>query len=731
MIVTGDNIVNKLNTDEHWMYLTNDVNTKNIDFLRQAYNKCDLYIDNKFEMPGPSNNVFIVAHKSKTVQSLTEFASEERRKVLEHTNKILMNETQYNNFIQKLNFWCAEQFSKVIEKNDEHETPLVFIHNNVSKHEWLLITWLYKLGVNFVIIGEKANSLDTSSLDSDITLDICGSAEGLDYKVEEQTGVTVRIENKQTNNSLALYKDIESIEKAIYEENKLIQLIINGTENFGDTKNFYAKLYNKCVNSSDWRLYIDKFDKPTNNEISAIPRLRIDRADYIITTLLQFVKVNGRYDVNSLKDAIKQEFSLGENKGLNGTILYNRLVYIICSINNILKQDLKGIVFYGAPDRNDAITLSILSTISDMCIIVLNSDKSKIFEIDGVNKLELKNSTPYFDIPTVDSRDNASTMAAKAQNIVDKTLFSGDTLGMYKPGQFRTAITKRFSTTYDEIELWWNKDLYLRPSFEARGDTAIIPTMFKVIRGVNCDSREYVDNINKLIAGQQTCIFKSKEDISLMFLMQEPAVTMLHNTDVNGTMFSEQKPFYESGRLVTNRIKSDKNYQYSFLSDNKQDTILANIENIINTEYFTQDTLNDYFEGTLHTKYSKENYIDFVLNTLLNIGHIGILRYIQWFEYYTYNPNIIVILSDENKIDLRDSLILLFLSLMGFDVLIYVPTTYTSVEKYYTEKFQYDNHFIGEAQYDMNLSDIGNISAIPVTNNNTKKKQGFFSKLFK
>ena len=163
-------------------------------------------------------------------------------------------------------------------------------------------------------------------------------------------------------------------------------------------------------------------------------------------------------------------------------------------------------------------------------------------------------------------------------------------------------------------------------------------------------------------------------------------------------------------------VASNKNYTYDFMGFDKQEVILNRIEKIINSDFIVRNS------------YNNAEFTDLVLNLLLNLNR-DVLKYIQWFEYYTYNPNVVLTITDEQQLNTEHIIILTFLYLMGFDVLIFVPTGYNSVENLLTQHIMYDTHLIGEIQYDINLYDVNVTDNIEVKTENNKK-QGFFSKLF-
>ena len=110
-----------------------------------------------------------------------------------------------------------------------------------------------------------------------------------------------------------------------------------------------------------------------------------------------------------------------------------------------------------------------------------------------------------------------------------------------------------------------------------------------------------------------------------------------------------------------------------------------------------------------------------------------ILQNIQWFEFYTYNPNLILVLKDQNMPDINNMILLALLKNLGFDVVIYVPTSYSSIESLVGPKFVYNTNIIGEANYEVDTSKLRVTNNIEVSDNITveqNQKRGLFSRLF-
>ena len=347
--------------------------------------------------------------------------------------------------------------------------------------------------------------------------------------------------------------------------------------------------------------------------------------------------------------------------------------------------------------------------------------------------LDLSNSIKFFSMPKVDKRNVIKTAAASAERVINDELFNGQTLGLYKPGQFTQFECTRFTTTFDEIKIWWKKDTYLRPGFYGNGNNVVIPNMFKIVAGVhdNMDNGsgtadlQYIRYISRLIT-DKTFLFRTTLSFnnSVQASINNGAGHRIVNRcDTNRTSVSERKPFFENGVVYRERIMSGANYRYGFLSADKQEAIFTNIEKLINDGYINYKSYNVSFEV----------FVDAVLNTLLNL-HLEIARVIQWYMYYNESPKVILVMESEQSLALQSVILLVFLSMMGFDILVFVPTCYNTIENRVTESFIYDKHIIGESMLNIKVDEIKQLpDLVEGSNENVMdepKKKGFFSRLF-
>ena len=722
MIIT---VNDKLSTllKKNKILVIDDINSTNKEEVFDIIDNCDLYIDSKFSVPTSNNE--IIGKRSRVISIMNQLFTELNNAMNAKKSPLFTTDTQLRNFKVKLLYWCANDFSSVVEKLDRQENVTIVINHELSKHEKIFVRVLADCGATILLISKDFDNnvinneigVYNTEAKSEVQTVNFGTSEKIAYTREGMNTTQITCTG---NESLCEYDSLDSVEQSLYDDKKIVKVIVSGMNNYIDTCNFYAKLNKNCMSDPKWVLANNGFPKPTYEQTSTIPRLANGKHDYVTHTVLQFLRLGDNDTNTKVSEIIKNIFNQGENKELSGQILYNRLVYIVCSLNTIYSTGKPDcIVFYGAANKNDVSILEVLSRIDDISVVVACSDKSKVINISGLSLLDLSISNDLFPIPLVDKRDGAATMAAQAERRVQQTLFSGDTLGMYKPGQFRTCTAIDFNTTYDELKLWWNKELYLRPGFEARGNLAVIPTIFRVIKGCIGDKNSYVSEIQKYCCGK-TILCKNKTELGM--LSEAGIHCNIHRgTDINCTRFEDQKPFFENGKLNKDRIKSGRNYSYSFLDMNKQDMILDKIEDIL---------VNDKVNKRLFR--TEQEFVDAVLNIGLNL-HMTILQNIQWFEFYTYNPNLIIILKDQNMPDINNMILLALLQNLGFDILIFVPTSYSSIESLVGPKFVYDTNIVGEANYEIDTDRLHVTSNIEIAEASTEeqsKRQGFFSRLF-
>lgn len=660
---TGRKLINE-NTIR--LIITNDINNDNIQLAKEAYSKADKFMDTKFEIP--TTNKIIMNSRNDIVKSLAHRLSEY---IADSTENNKMNETQAKNFKYKMLYWIDELFKDIIDLKVSGRTPLVFIDNKVSKHEWVIIQWLFEEGVSFFILDKSLKNSDSFIEGSETNY--YTTSENLNYKTQDTAGTQP--------SSLHTLEEVESA----LEDEETLKLIIQGTtEDMTDTKDFYARVNNKYRNNSDAVVILDRFDNPTYEELQSASNIKLinDTDCYIASLGLSLMHNIKNIEI---QDIIRKKIEVyisnirkETGNSLSKEILYNRIVNIVLKINRLfINKELNTLVFFGIPLKGDKAILEVLAGLTSLNILVIYPDKIKDIELDGFTMMQLPNSSPMFKIPKDDTQSCVvATQAVEAEKKVNNLLYNGDTLGMYKPGYLTKCRVILFKTTYDEIALWWNNDMYLRPGFSSNQNKCTLPCMFKVIKGVKGTIEEYIRNIYEL-SKFNTLFFKT--ELNLRWY--------IFNSDMDIDKIKVSAYLNDDNTLNREALKDSKYYKYGFLSEDKQNLILNAIDSILT-------------DGAIKHKEENKKFNKQVLTLLLSL-HKDLLRIISSFEYYSLNSNIILMLNNEDIPDIQTVIWLRFLWLIGFDVLVLVPTSYIGIESHITEEFMYDEHVIGPGNYEI------------------------------
>lgn len=93
---------------------------------------------------------------------------------------------------------------------------------------------------------------------------------------------------------------------------------------------------------------------------------------------------------------------------------------------------------------------------------------------------------------------------------------------------------------------------------------------------------------------------------------------------------------------------------------------------------------------------------------------------LQSFDFTKKNPKVVCISTAEQSPSLEDAILITFLSLVGFDVAIFVPTGYQTIERYLNDNMPVV-HQAGDYLYDLRVPDF---NALP------PQKKPFLDHLF-
>ena len=709
MAIIVDGLNSYVNDKENaWYQIIDDINSSNFNNIKSLKQDATLYIDSKLSIPlGLADSTYV--DYNDIIDELDNAS-----------NKLNYNETQRKNLDIKILNWLNNDCANAVkELNTNKKVLAIFNLEKLGKHEWVLFNVLNKLGVNILVITK--DSINKNITRSNAKIITYGTNENISLNDEKQNQTYADNKKKLLDNDIKS----DTVLEFINNTKNNIKLVISGYSEECNTSIIAAKLKNNSGIEDNSIFFDNNIVKPSVEEASKIYKLNRDNKDYIIQTTKLFIKNSDR----ELQDKLISNFVLEMNSikdSINSAqVLYNIAVNIVCWLNKYVINKNTRIVYYGTPKNTEYNFLNILINTSDINVILLSSSELniKIINKDIIN-IKLKMFKQNENLEYV-STNNVSTLAYEASKRAEKIMFGDDSIGLIKEGMIKDCKSKHMSCTYDEIANWWNVELQVRPGFKRQGDKVEIPTIFSIIRGVKDTKEEYLKKIEKFACGKSIYLITDGSDT--IEFNETGKMRILHCVDVNMTRYDEQEKFVIKDKLQIDAIKRSKNYSYSFLDEDKQNFILSKIQELIDDKMiFVPDKYKN--SNYSNNKYS-DDYYDLMLNMLLNLDK-ETLRIIQWFNYTGYNPNVIVCSTDENIMSFSMLLLIRFFNKLGFDILIFVPTCYNSVEKYlnYTE---YDKYDIGRPMYDVDVTGI----EIRENNENyvreTQKKKGILSKFFK
>lgn len=454
----------------------------------------------------------------------------------------------------------------------------------------------------------------------------------------------------------------------------------------------------------EWRLEIEKqgrkfvlidgrLENPKTEEISTLKTGSFNSVDEMIPTLISNI------DIGTMSTAFEKAFADMLDSGRNEQVgkLKNKAVCTLCWLKryadifqNYDRLSPAVFVFNGVCNKNEAFFLEFISKLPiDVFNICTDLNAENSLESEYLHIIRYNDSAQIKPFPINPSKLAAGTVAYRAQREIEEVLYSDSDSVLFKNRQFRDSLPLTLKTTFEEIDILWNQEAKYRPHFDVRDNTVIVPTIFAKICGVMDGGRqEYYKHIRSKLT-QDTIVYKT-------------APFMMYKVDDSYNRHSVG--FIRDGVLQVEHIKSSPVYKYSYLSENVQNYIINKIQKLIDLDWI---------------KSSSHNVPTVITAALLNLDK-ETLRLIQKFDFTKEIPKLIIINTRESVCSIENCIYIAFLNLIGFDILLYVPTGYNLIENYIKSGI-FSEHQIGA--YDFDIS----VTGIKLKADN---KAGLFDKLF-
>lgn len=621
-------------------------------------------------------------------------------------------ENMLKNAYIKFMCWLYYKFERIVNQLGQNHLPKILYVGSVSNYELMLISILSNAGCDVVLVqpqGDEAyRKLDPGSEKSFEYRTEAGEPFPAEFSFQklreavEKTEKTRKIFGDQGNlmnctNAWIEGKGLEDIQKPPAVRGNRKDLFYNcfikisGVEDKLIYANELYQFYLSMRNESRRIVIVNgSIPNPSMEEIQKIRRGNYINTDQLIGNLQSNIQYPPSKILQALLKRAFAEVMTKEEKlpGMNLNKLKNKGVYLLCWLNRY-QGKLFGTWNYpeagcfvhmgGCKDENNALFLKFLArTPVDVLILRPNLNESCCLEDDLLYEIHYETSMMVPRFPEQNAQLHIGTAAYHAEKELDTVLYNDSVI--FRDQQFTRANTVSLQTMDREIRLLWNEDLKFRPGFSTVDGVVNLPVIFSKISGVKDGNTQNYWIMIKQLMTENTIVVD-----------RPPVMTSTSPNPIK--MYASE--FFRNGKLQKHKIRNHPAYQYGFLREEMQEYILDKLERMID-----QKLIRGTFEnGTEYT----------VISVVLNLPKEA-LRLLQNFDFTKKNPKLIYINPSEKLITLEDTVYTVFLNLLGFDVLYFIPTGY-NMEGHLNLKLM-EEHQTGEFLYDLQIPDW---STVPLT----------------
>ncbi len=558
---------------------------------------------------------------------------------LDEMRKSGKNDNMLKNAYIKFMCWLYYKFERIVSQLGENRIPKILYEGEVSNYELKLITILSNAGCDVVLLQYKGDAaykkLDPESKFS-INLPSGNTAFPQDFSIK-----WVRKEMENQMNLQRLYgvlpellnctnawikgKGLWDVSKSVLTrgtDKKLFYncfIRINGVE---DKLTYLNELYQFQLELKGAKRQLviieNTIPAPSMEEISSIRRNNYKNRDQMLIDLSSNLKYTANMELQRLmnKAFIDVMVEAEAQEGMNLNKLTNKAVYLLCwqkryqqELFKDWKQPDISVFIYlgGCKNENEELFLKFLARLPvDVLILNPNLNTKCCLEDKLLYEINYRESLTVERFPRENSDIRMGTAAYHAERELDELMYQDS--GIYRNQQYGRAVSVTLQTMYEEIAILWNQELKYRPNFSTVDSVVNIPVIFAKASGVkNGQIENYWDSIRRLIT----------EDV--VVIKQAP---FLSSTDQNPVK-QYVTEFFKNRKLLKEKIKAHKSYQYGYLREDIQNHILEKLQLLIE-----QKLIRGTFEnGTEYT----------IISVVLNLNQ-DILRRIQKFDFTKKNP---------------------------------------------------------------------------------------------
>lgn len=624
------------------------------------------------------------------------------------------NENMLKNAYIKFMCWLYYKFERMLGYLGDDQLPKILYEGEVGSYELLMLRILSDAGCDIVMLqyrgdaaylqqdprseySEELRFPGMEAFPADFSLQKLRQEKAQEAALQRMYGPEPSI--NACTNAWVKGKGFDDLKTPITmrgEDSKYFYNCFFRMNGVHDRVSYMSDLYRYQLdvkNSGRKIIIVDEvIPQPTFEEINKIHKGNYTRIEQLIPDMASNISFPQNPELQRLMSKVFTDLMLEISKepGTNMNRLTNRAVYLLCWLKRYSVTLFEGwkmpevacyIYLGGCRNEHEALFLRLLARLPvDVLILIPDKNKKGMLEDRLLLDFNYDESMQVSKYPQDSAELRVGTVAYHAEKELDKIMYD-DESGIYRTQQYGRADPVVLRTMYEEIDILWKEELKYRPNFGVSNGVVTIPVIFSKICGVKDNNVEnYWIGIKRLFTSD-TLVFD-----------HFPIIPQ----GMANSVRTAATEFFKNGRLQRDVIKQHRLYKYGVLREEAQNHILDKLQTLIN-ERFIKGTFEN---GTEYT----------IVSTILNLD-TTVVRLIQKFDFTKVNPKVICISLNEQSMSLEDTIFLTFLSLVGFDIAIFVPTGYQTVERWFNSgKERFDVHQIGEYVYDLRVPDFRRVS---------------------
>ena len=445
------------------------------------------------------------------------------------------------------------------------------------------------------------------------------------------------------------------------------------------------QFYQRFLNTGRRIVIVDEgLPTPGQEEIARIRRRNYRTAEEMAVDLAgnipgsasaELQRLMQRAFVQTLLRAQKQEPTL--NRLLTGA------VYLLCWVQRYQAALFQGyrdgdmpcfVLMGGCRNAHEALYPYFLSLLP-VDVLILAPDLNRSCALSDERLLELKGTesmpTPRF--PRDAGSLQVRTLASHAEQDLTEALYADS--GLYRSRQFSRAEALTLQTTYDELFILWDQELKYRSGFDTAEQAVTMPVIYAKVSGVEGGKTDVYWQRIKALLGKDAYLARR------LPIMAPGAPNPFQSLAVKAV---------RDGVLRRAAIREHRQYPFGIIREELQEHIFDKLQLMLDRRLI---------KGTF------ENGAEYaVVATVLNMDK-ALVRMLQSFDFTQRNPKLVCVAAGEGGATLEDAILTTFLNLAGFDIALFVPTGYQTVERFLNDNYPVE-HQAGEYMYDLTVPDF-------------------------